>query len=113
MSRYMGREMGKNSEEMYKEKLEDRGVNSITQFTTPSFRYPTANEIAFGITTIPHVWVQGDRFFKLAHEYYNNVENWWVIAMFNQKPTEAHVKPGEVVYIPTPLNAILSYMKVV
>ena len=113
MSRYSGRTIGINAEELYEEKFEDRGVKKITQFTTPAFRYPTATEIAYGVTTIPHVWQTGDRFFKLADEYYNDVSQWWVIAMFNQKPTEAHVNNGDVIYIPTPLESILSYMKVV
>ena len=33
------------------------------------------------------------------------VEN--LIAFFNQKPTEFHVNPGDVIYIPVPLEAIL------
>jgi len=36
---------------------------------------------------------------------------WWVIAWYNQKPTEAHFNVGDVVYIPTPLANVLQYFK--
>jgi len=32
---------------------------------------------------------------------------WWVIAWFNKLPTESHIKLGDVIYIPMPLNEIL------
>ena len=35
-------------------------------------------------------------------KYYGDAEYWWLIAWYNNKPTESHFKLGDVVYIPLP-----------
>jgi nucleoid-associated protein YgaU len=60
--------------------------------------------------TIGHVWTSSDKFYNLAAEYYSDPEMWWVIAFYNQKPTEFHLSPGDIVYIPTPLETVLYYI---
>ena len=57
-----------------------------------------------------HVWGEGDRYYKLAEKYYGNPEDWWIIAKFNQKPTESHIKVGDIISVPTPLDLVLEYM---
>ena len=97
-----------NNNKLYKKYLENtRGRRrGISHFRTQTFRYPTQEEISSLITST-HVWKVGDRFSKLAHEHYGDVEMWWVIAMFNQSPTEAHVKKGELIFIPQPLDRVM------
>ena len=46
--------------------------------------------------------------YKFAHEIYDNADYWWIIAWFNNKPTDAHCKIGEVLYIPLPLDRAIS-----
>ena len=77
-------------------------------FRSADFRHPTEEEIE-KLTLYPHRWTLGDRFFKLAHEYYGDSSLWWVIAWFNQMPTEAHIVQGDLIYIPSPLDQITSY----
>ena len=55
---------------------------------------------------------EGDRFDLLAHQYYGDSELWWVIAWYNQTPTESHVELGDVLQIPLPLHKVLSSMGV-
>ena len=55
-----------------------------------------------------HVWSVGDRYYKLAIDNYGDASYWWVIAMFNQRPTEANWTVGEVVQIPLPLERFLT-----
>tara|TARA_R100001443_G_C3223787_1_gene146636 strand:+ start:55 stop:384 length:330 start_codon:yes stop_codon:yes gene_type:complete len=50
---------------------------------------------------IEHVWGHGDRLFKLARKYLGSFKNYWIIGLFNKKPTDANYKPGDIVYIPT------------
>ena len=71
--------------------------------------YPTVEQ-AGNLTFINHVWKQGDRYFKLASEYYGDPTLWWVIAWFNKKPTESHVKLGDIIQIPMPLETVLFHL---
>jgi len=106
--RYANREVLINDNEAYRELLKERGLKYFRQFGTADLTYPTLGQLMH-IQIIPHLWKAGDKYYKLAHAYYGDSRLWWVIAWFNKKPTEAHVKSGDVVNIPTPLETILSY----
>ena len=108
MSRYDNRKVGLNANRLYSKIFENRGVNSIEQFTTPSLTFPSQEQIS-RLTLVPHIWKTGDRYFKLSNQYYNDPKKWWIIAFFNQKPTEGHIELGDVIYVPTPLEDILTY----
>ncbi len=60
----------------------------------------------------PHRWTVGDKFYKLAFDHYGDQKYWWVIAWFNHTPTEAHVDLGDLLYVPHPLEDILSIYEV-
>ena len=108
--RYKNQEIFVNISEAYKRYLtKTRGVESIKQYDTPVFRHPTVEEIkTFNVVT--HVWKTGDRYFKLADQYYQRPELWWIIAHYNKKPSESSVNLGDVILIPTPIDAILYYL---
>jgi len=99
-----------NAEEEYQEVFDERGVKHIIQFDSPHLNYPTPKEIA-KMNLISHVWVRGDRFYKLAHKHYGESRYWWVIAWFNQTPTESHVSLGQVIRVPTPLDYVLRKLR--
>ena len=109
MSRYNGRNRATNSTEMYKEILEKRGVEQIIQYTTPSLKSPSDEERR-KIRTLDHVWRSGDKFWRLAAENYSDPKLWWVIAQFNQKPTEGHLTPGDLIKIPIDLSIVLGVL---
>tara|TARA_B100000287_G_C20331363_1_gene661914 strand:+ start:157 stop:489 length:333 start_codon:yes stop_codon:yes gene_type:complete len=106
MSRYSGRTEGLNKNEMYKKLLEDRGVEEIIQYTTPRLKLPSEEEME-RIRTSEYIWKTGDKFWRLASKLYGDPRLWWVIAQFNQKPTEGHLKPGDVIKLPIDLSVIL------
>jgi hypothetical protein len=64
------------------------------------------------LATDTHVWKYGDRFYKLAHTYYNDSQLWWIIAWYNGYPTEANVKVGDVLDIPLNLEEIIKTLGV-
>jgi len=105
-TRYEGRETAINSTRLYKNVFKKRDVRFIRHYSTPEFQMPTEADEA-ELDLINHIWKVGDRFYKLANEYYNDPELWWVIALFNRTPTESHVKLGDSVQIPIPLEKIL------
>ena len=59
---------------------------------------------------IKHVWKTGDRYYKLAATYYGRPELWWAIALYNEKPTEAHINFGNTIRVPVPIETYLRYL---
>lgn len=57
-----------------------------------------------------HVWKQSDRFWKLSNKYYGDPGYWWVIARYNEQPTESHLDNGDTIVIPFPLQVTLRVM---
>jgi hypothetical protein len=111
MSRYFGREIFFNSDSFYENTFDERDVNGVEQYSTPVLQHMTKQQIS-SLRIINHVWTTGDRYYKLAFDHYGNSSLWWVIAWFNKKPTEADVSYGDVIYIPHPIDKVLSYLGV-
>jgi len=95
-----------NGAEIYRELLETRGLKKVKQFTTPVFNQLTASKIK-NVQKERHMWSPGDRLCKLAARYYGDPEMWWLIAWYNQKPTDSHIRLGDTVLIPLPLSEIM------
>ena len=109
LDRYANRVIAVNDSETYKKLIEERNIKLMRQFLTPYFVYPTVDQLK-KININEHIWKTGDRYYKLANFYYGDSRDWWIIAKFNHKPTESHVKLGDILYIPSPASRILSYM---
>ena len=108
--RYKNQRIFQNAGDAYKRYLKKtRGMEFIRQYDTPKFKHPSSEEMSH-FSTVKHIWTTGDRLFKLANEYYSDPELWWIIGLYNQKPTEFHFKLGDVVYIPVPLETVLFYI---
>lgn len=103
MNRYSRRTKAVNDVYQDDELFEKRGVQSIEQHITPKFKNPTQEELN-RIDYELHYWSTGERFFKLAQKYYNDHRYWYIIARFNNKPSEAQVEEGEQIKIPTNLH---------
>ena len=108
MSRFANRKKIINKEKMYANIFKGRGVNQIEQYGTRFLRYPTQREVG-NLDIVSHVWSYGDMYYKLAHDNYGDPTMWWVIAFFNQRPTESQLRFGSVVYISHPIERVLSY----
>ena len=109
-SRYQNARPFINNNELYEDLFEDRDVNFIEQFRTGILTHPTIAQRA-RLESVTHVWGLGDRLYKLATKYYSDPTLWWVIAWYNLKPTENHFKQGDTVYIPVPLDRVLTVLQ--
>jgi len=105
-NRYDDRKIFKNSNEMYEHVFDERDVKFIRHYGSPKTSYPSTIQMR-GVKRVQHVWRVGDRYYKLAAQFYGNPTYWWVIAQFNKRPTEADLTPGDLIYIPLPLETIL------
>ena len=110
-SRYNLRNKLTNTKRFYKAYFRDRGVKKITHYNTPTMGYPDPQTVADNITRIQHTWKSNDMYWKLAAKHYKDSQLWWVIAWFNKAPTESHLRPGDIIHIPTPVDKVLSYLK--
>lgn len=109
-NRYSNRRIMVNNAEIYDKILEERNLKKMRQYGTAEFTYPTIDQIK-SLNRIKHIWKTGDRYYKLAIQYYGKAEHWWIIAFYNQRPTEANLKVGDLVYIPVPLERLLEYLE--
>jgi len=98
-----------NNTKRYEDILYRKGVKQINQYSTPTILKPTAQQRK-AISEVSHVWKTGDRYYKLAEKYYGRPRYWWAIALYNNKPTEGHVRKGDVIKIPLPLETYLRYL---
>ena len=110
-SRYTNRKKFINAAEHYKELFKER-VNSrnLEQYATKVTNTLPAS-LRKTLIEVQHTWQVGDQYWKLAERHYGNGRYWWVIARYNHRPTEAHVRPGTTLRIPKPLDKILSYYR--
>ena len=88
-----------NDDKMYEDHFEKRGVEKITQNRSKTFK-KSALYVPHEVRE--HVWSRGDKLYKLAHKFYGDKSLWWIIAIWNGKPTEADYNFGTVVEIPLP-----------
>ena len=97
--------------EVYDDMLLERGIDitkgqSVRMYRTPPRMAPIKN--VNSLKLVAHTWSTGDRYWKLAAEHYGDATYWWVIARFNYRPTESHVKLGDTIIIPKPLERVIS-----
>ena len=74
----------------------------VKQYSTPTNIRLSADQRRT-ITEVDHIWKTGDRYYKLAERYYGR-------PLYNNKPTEGHVKLGDAIKVPLPLEKYLRYL---
>lgn len=109
MARYTSAKIINNNIEFYEFLRRKRGVKNIKQYATIRLKNPSAGERQLA-STVAHVWSYGDKYFKLAAQYYGRPEYWWVIAWWNGRPTEADIDNGTSIQIPTNLEQALQIL---
>jgi len=111
MSRYKSTLTKRNTSDLYKKQRKERGLpNALVQYETTRLPNVTVEDIKT-LNNVAHIWKVGDRLFKLADQYYDDPQLWWIIAWYNKKPTEAHFNVGDLVQIPLPLERVYSLLR--
>ena len=108
-SRYPRKAIVNNDNEYYAPLR--RGNSVIRHFETPILNNPSAAQ-RYSLQTSPHIWKYGDRFYKLADQYYGDVRYWWVIAWYNSVPTESNISNGDMIEIPINIQQTLRVLGV-
>lgn len=94
--------------DIYSEMFEKKGVKYLRIRRTKDFTPLRGVEVEI---RGEHLWTQSDSLFKLANKYFGSYDDWWVLALVNKKPTDAHFSIGDVVYIPADTTIIKEAMR--
>lgn len=106
IQRYLNRKLFNTERTNANKLLQSRGISNTKIYET-FFIEPLTDEEKSKYQTRAVIWQRRTRLYKLAHEFYGDSKLWWIIAWFNQKPTDSHFEPGERVLIPLQLEDIL------
>jgi len=87
--------------------LEKINATFINHYELAFFGDPVDEEFLEQITVATHIFSVGDKLSKIAFEYYGDAKLWWVLAWFNDKPTDFDCKIGDIIRIPEPLKEVL------
>lgn len=109
MSRINNNRRKSLTNELYSNYLEERGLTEITYIPFTNFKKLTDLQKR-QLTKINHTWKSGDRYYKLSAMHYGNPSYWWIIAYYNNKPTEASISIGDTIIIPKPLNILITLL---
>lgn len=107
--RYRARRTIANNSGKYEKIFKDRNVLFIEHYRSGQLRYPTSEQMR-DLRIDRHIWSIGDKYWKLAEKSYGDPGLWWILAWFNQKPTESHLKIGDIVFIPYPLDSLYTIL---
>jgi len=110
INRYRNTTIVINQNVEYQDIISRRDMNSIAHFSFDRFNLD--DSVFASLNFQPHIWTSSDRLFKLAHHYYGSAGYWWVIAFINNTPLETDISVGDTMFIPTPLEILLSAMEI-
>lgn len=79
-------------------------LQEVVQTKTLRLNEPTQEELKDELSYVEKTFSLGDKMYKYAYEVYGSTEYWWIIAWFNNKPTDIHCQIGDTIYIPVPLD---------
>ena len=95
-----------NDHEFYKKKIRERGIPFFRHYSKMKISYITPEDME-NLNIIDHIFKTGDSLAKLAHRYYGDTRQWWVLAAFNKKPIDNLIEIGDTIHIPLPLVEVV------
>lgn len=91
-----------NNNDLYRYLRQKKKVDFIAQYKTMALTKDL--NIEEKIKYFEYEWKTEDKFYKLAQKYYNDSRLWWIIAHFNNTPTEHSISIGQTIKIPESFN---------
>ncbi len=101
--RYLASKKAILSDELYREKLKERGRDFVEIERTTTFRGLRGNQYEVELYGL---WDHTTSLHKISQEAYGTMEYWWTIGLINNKPTDQHFSIGDEIYIPLSPNLI-------
>lgn len=89
----------------------DKNLKSLTIHTTTNITDPEVLANNASIYERTELWTAGLKMWKLAADHYGDGRLYWIIGLYNSKPTDAHWSPGDTVYIPHPVELAMKVLE--
>jgi hypothetical protein len=109
MNRYINFRKIINNQESFSEIFENRNIKQLEQYILNNYKYPLPKEID-NLTLIPIEWKMGDKLHKVSDAFYGSPNYWYILALFNNTPTDYDISIGQTIYIPKPLELVIKYI---
>ena len=103
MPKYTGQDEVINDLEEYRFLKDKRNRREIKQYDRFVFN---RKFIKSKYSVLKHTWSQGDKMYKLSSKYYGDIKYWWLIALWNNSPTDSDYFYGQIIEIPSPINSL-------
>ena len=94
---YKNNPLARLTDQSYFNIFEEKGVKYLNIRRSKNFKDLQGK--SFELKT-EHIWSFGDTLYKLSYKNYGTYDFWWIISLINGKPTDAHFKIGDIVYLP-------------
>ena len=108
MGRFSNRSRFLLNKNFYRKTLKKKDRASLVYYGSVTVPEITTSLIRL-LTLDNHVWSVGDNYYKLAEQKYGDKDYWWVIAWYNNKPSDTLLMVGDVITIPYPVETLVSY----
>ena len=89
----------------YEPLLKNRKIKRATLLETAELNGPLDVDYSV-VSYTEELWSLGTKLWNLSQQYYGDPSFYWVIGIYNGKPTDAHWRIGDVVMIPYPVEAV-------
>lgn len=96
-----------NRDGIYQEFFNKLGHKKIDHLDLILFGDAMNSNFLSKISIKKRTYTSTEKLFKIASKEYGDPRYWWILAWFNGRPTDFDYKPGDVIYIPHPLEEVL------
>jgi hypothetical protein len=111
MDRYRKFTKVENDLDFYSKQIKARGKKRIEQYRPRPFG-TLPEDVDRQLVKNKRVWTVSTKLYKLADEFYGDMDLWWVIGYYNNKPIDLSWNVGDEIIIPTPVRIILDSLEV-
>ena len=91
--------------------LKNRSIERAYLESTPVLINPDEVTMDETIYEKKVVWRAQTKLWSLSERFYGDGRYYWVIGLYNNKPTDAHWTPGDIVYVPMPFEYVVSLIE--
>ena len=91
---------------LYHDIVKKRDVRNVMLHKTAILQNPEILIANPAIEEEVTTWRPASKLWRISEVHYGEGRFYWIIGLYNDKPTDAHWEVGDTVYIPKPLSIV-------